>query len=55
MHEIKLHNVIYSISRFEIKSKILLKTEYFDFNAVRSTSLGSDGYVRTQKIRKFII
>ena len=47
MHEFKLHKVIYNISQFEKKLKILLKT-YFDFNTVKNISLGCAGYVRTQ-------
>ena len=54
MHEFKLHKVIYNISQFEEKLKILLKT-YFDFNTVKNMSLGNAGYVRTQRILKFVI
>lgn len=42
MHEFKLHTVIYNLSRCEEKFKILL------FDAMKSTSLGSAEYVRTQ-------
>ena len=47
LHEFKLHEVIYNISRFEEKFKKRI--------AVKNTCLGSAGYLCTQLIPKFLI
>ena len=51
MQEFKLDKVIYNISRFEEKFKILLK----NILTLMNKSLGRAGYVRTQKILKFVV